>query len=126
MRKTREVVLREREVLLELAARLGSISEACRRQGVDRSAYYRALRSVRQSGESQSPPRSPLAVSAETEARLLRQCMEYPEWGCDRLALYLTLTGFPLSSPTVQKILVRNGLGRMAARRAAADRDTFS
>ncbi len=104
--------------LLELAKSLGNVSEACRRLGVDRSAYYRALRRQRTGAST----RSPLAKRLQVENKVLALCLEYPDWGCDRLALYLTLKGDAISSPTVQKILIRNGLGRAAARRAAATR----
>jgi hypothetical protein len=106
----------QRDVLLDLAKSLGNVSEACRRMGVDRSAYYRALRRRGRAGEA----RSPLAKPAELERKLISLCLEFPEWGCDKLAIYLTLNGDSVSSPTVQKILIRQGLGRVAARKERA------
>ncbi|MCD6024462.1 MAG: integrase, catalytic region [Fibrobacteria bacterium] len=106
-----------RKKLLDLVKELGNVSEACRRLGVDRSVYYR---SRRRSEGGEAPGRSPLAKPPELEKRLIALCLEYPEWGCDRLAYYLTLKGSPLSSPTAQKILMRHNLGRKAARLAAA------
>ena len=109
-----------RKELLELAKRLGNISEACRRLNMDRSAYYRALRAT-EAGLSGPPSR---ATPKALEQKLVALCVEFPEWGCDRLAYYLTLTGDPISSPTTQKILIRHGLGRAAQRYEAAKRRT--
>lgn len=112
--------------LLELAAQIGNISEACRRLGLDRSVYYRLLKRAdaehrkTQKPQTGEPARSRGPASKALKAVLLRLCLEFPEWGCDRLAHYLTLTGNRISSPTVQKILIENGLGRAAQRMAAA------
>ena len=108
----------EKEGLIELVAELGNVSEACRRLNVDRSVYYRMLRKT---NRDSFPGRSPLAKSPALEARLIALCIEYPEWGCDRLAYYLTLKGESISSPTAQKILIRHGLGRAGSRRVLSD-----
>ena len=110
--------------LLGLAKELGNISEACRRLGLDRSAYYRLLkaevehRSGKSPGAQAANRRNPL--DADSADRLLKLCVEFPDWGCDRLAHYLTLIGHPVSSPTVQKFLIKHGLGRMRERMAAS------
>lgn len=59
-------------------------------------------------------------------AAALRLCLERPEWGCDRPAHHLTLQGSPISPPTVQKILIRAGLGRVRQREAEAARRSGS
>lgn len=105
-----------RDELMALVDVLGNVSEACRRLGVDRSAYYRALRRARVPDSHRSPLAKPLSL----ESKIIALCLEYPEWGCDRLAWYLTLKGDAISSPTAQKILIRHGLGRVAQRRTAA------
>lgn len=111
-----------RRLLLDLVAELGNVSEACRRLGVDRSAYYRILKVTGGGGPEAFPRRRVNAASAGLEKRVLQLCLEFPEWGCDRLAHYLTLTEGKVSSPTVQKLLLRNGLGKAADRRAEAGR----
>lgn len=112
-RKSRQVSSR----LIALVAELGNVSEACRRLGLDRSAWYRLRKAMGGSvGESPAPRLN--AVPPGLPAAVLELCLEYPEWGCDRLAHYLTLKGSRVSSPTVQKILVRAGLGRVAQREA--------
>jgi hypothetical protein len=101
--------------VVRLARTLGSVSQACRELGVDRSVYYRAMK--RQRGGQETHGRSQLAKSPALENMILNVCLDYPDWGCDRLAWYLTLKGESISSPTVQKILLRHGLGRAAQRR---------
>lgn len=105
----------EREVV-KLAGEIGNVARACRQFGVDRSFYYRALK--RQRHQDGSRVRSPLAKPLALENKVIALCLEYPDWGCDRLAWYLTLKGDSVSSPTVQKILIRHGLGRLEQRRA--------
>lgn len=106
--------------LIALAQELGSVAEACRRFGVDRSVYYRAVKRKRDADGTRA--RSPLAKPVTLENKILGLCVEYPDWGCDRLAWYLTLKADAVSSPTVQKILIRHGLGKVAQRRALAAR----
>jgi hypothetical protein len=108
------------EEIVSLAVQFGNIAQACRSLGVDRSVYYRALQKVRKNETVKS--RSPLAKSLTLENKAIALCLEFPAWGCDRLAWYLTLKGDSVSSPTVQKILIRHGLGRTEQRRALAAR----
>jgi hypothetical protein len=96
------------------------VVEACRQLGIDRSTYYRALKRQRDAREGRT--RSPLAKSITLENKIIALCLEYPQWGCDRLAWYLTLKGDSVSSPTVQKILIRHGLGRAVQRLAVSVR----
>lgn len=107
--------------LAALVAELGNVAEACRRLGVDRSAWYR-IRKVTGGGPGGAPVPRRNAVPPELAQAVLDLCLEFPEWGCDRLAHYLTLKGRRLSSPTVQKILVSRGLGRAAQRMAERNR----
>jgi hypothetical protein len=120
-RDTESMPLEERDrvelQLLNLAREWGNVAKACRHLGVDRSVYYRARK--RQRDDNGARARSLLAKPLKTENRLIALCLEFPDWGCDRLAYYLTLTGDPVSSPTVQKILIRHGLGQRRQRGAA-------
>lgn len=107
--------------VLALARETGSIAEACRRLGVERTSFYRARRRMERMGAG-TRSRSPLSKPPEVETGVVALSLEYPEWGCDRIAWYFSLKGTPISSPTVQKILIRHGLGRMAQRYDAAAR----
>lgn len=111
--------------LVKLAAELGNVSAACRRLGLDRSVYYR-IKKVTPEGGGGAPEAGSAGLrkflDGESVARILRLCLEFPDWGCDRIAYYLVLKGHPVSSPSVQKILIRKGLGRVAERMAEAER----
>lgn len=116
---------REKELWLllqSLIELLGNISEACRRAGVSRHAYYEWRKKSAMEGESTvqgtSKPRNrhPFSLPTAMEDEILKLARENPEWGCDRLSYYLTINGRKVSSPTVQKILIRNKMGRMSQR----------
>lgn len=91
------------------------IAEACRKHGIHRSTWYRHQV---QKPESDSPPSS---SSALTEA-IAKLALEHPEWGCDRIAYFLSFSDLKTSSPTVQKILIGLGLGRRSDRVRAVER----
>jgi hypothetical protein len=101
---------------------LGNISEACRRAGVSRHAYYEWRKKSAMEAESAvqgtSKPRNrhPFSLSTAMEGEILKLARENPEWGCDRLSYYLKINGRGVSSPTVQKILIRNKMGRRSQR----------
>ncbi|MDD4903325.1 MAG: helix-turn-helix domain-containing protein [Candidatus Bipolaricaulis sp.] len=111
-----DLVLRRKEIL-ELSDRLGNVSEACRRAGIPRSSYYEYRRRFRKDGLAglrDRPPvhRShPMSTPKAIEDRLVRLSVEHPSWGCVRLAASLRASGVSISSPTVQKLLARRGLG---------------
>lgn len=84
------------------------VKEACARHGVHRSAWYRR---ARRGGIE------PVDRDGRDRA-ILDIARDRPAWGCDRIAYFLALEGMPVSSPTVQKVLVSAGLGRRAQREA--------
>jgi transposase len=108
--------------LAELAESLGNICEACRRMGLSRHFYYLGVRKWGipaggpEGAGGKSRKRHPHAVPPALEREILTLARERPEWGCDRIAFYLKLEGKPVSPPTVQKILVRHGLGKRSQR----------
>ncbi len=101
---------------------LGNVSEACRRAGVSRSTYYAWKGKVERDPDTRmedgrEPIRKhPQAISKELESEIIGLAKENPEWGCDRIAYFLKLNRKRVSSPTVQKILIRNGIGKKSQR----------
>jgi transposase InsO family protein len=111
-----EKLARQRLSVLELAERLGSVSEACRRRGMFRSQFYEFKRRFQThglEGLKDLPPihRShPMTTPPETVEVILRTGLAHPAWGCTRLSDHLKLSGISVSSPTIQSILIKNGM----------------
>jgi transposase InsO family protein len=112
-----EKVARQRLSVLELADALGNVSEACRHRGMTRTQFYEYKRRFQThglAGLKDLPPvhkTHPQTTAPETVARILALALEHPAWGCCRLSALLKLEGTPVSSPTVQGILIKHGLG---------------
>jgi len=103
--------------VLQLAQALGSVSAACRRAGMDRTSFYewkRRFQTQGLEGLKDLPPvhkTHPMTTRPEVVERVLALSAENPAWGCVRLADQLQLEGVSLSSPTVQTILIKHGVG---------------
>jgi len=110
-------VARRRLSVLEMSEALGNISEACRRGGMDRTSFYewkRRFQTQGLEGLKDLPPipkSQPNTTTPETEAKILECSMAHPSWGCVKLSDYLKLNGVSVSSPTIQKILIRHNMG---------------
>lgn len=103
--------------VLELAQELGSITEACRRTGMDRTSFYewkRRFQTHGLAGLKDQPPiakNHPQTTPQETVDKVLNLAMTHPTWGCNKLSDYLALEGIALSSVTVQNLLLKNEMG---------------
>lgn len=102
--------------VLEMAQSLGNISEACRRSGMDRTSFYewkRRFQTYGLEGLKDLPPipkSQPNSTTPETEALILECSLQHPAWGCVKLSDFLKLQGVSVSSPTIQKILIKNSM----------------
>jgi len=56
------------------------------------------------------PHSHPATTPPETVARILELSLQNPAWGCCRLSAQLKLQGVSVSSPTIQKILIKHKL----------------
>lgn len=112
-----EELVRQRLNLLQLAEALGNVSEACRRRGISRTQFYEYRRRFQAhglEGPKDLPPihkSHPLTTRPEVEERAIALSCQHPSWGCTRLSNWLKDTGTSISSPTVQRILIKHGLG---------------
>jgi len=103
--------------VLQLAESLGSVSEACRRGGMDRTSFYEYKRRFQThglEGLKDLPPihkSHPQTTPAETVERVIALSLAHPTRGCVFLSDRLKLQGISVSSPTVQNILIKHGLG---------------
>ena len=109
-------VARKRLSVLEMAETLGNISEACRRSGIDRASFYewkRRFQTHGLEGLKDMPPipkSQPNTTTPETETKILEGSTAHPPWGCVKLSDFLKLQGVSVSSPTIQRILIRNNM----------------
>lgn len=129
---------RKRLSVLELARELGSVAEACRRSGMDRTSFYEYKRRFQLQGIEGLKDLPPVAKSHpqttpdEVVQQIVDLALEHPAWGCNRLSDQLALQGVAISFPTVQHILNKQGLGTrydrllMLEERAATEPITLS
>jgi transposase InsO family protein len=113
-----EKLARQRLSVLELAETLGNVSEACRQRGMSRSQFYEYKRRFQEEGLAglkdlpPIPKDHPFTTPPEVVERVLKASMEHATWGCVKLSDWLKLQGVSVSSPTVQNILIKHGLGQ--------------
>ena len=111
-----EKVARQRLSVLQLADSLGCVSEACRQSGMDRTSFYAWKKRFDEQGLEglkdlpPIPHGHPAMKDQETVQRVLDEAILNPAWGCIKLSDHLKLQGVDISSPTVQKILIRHNL----------------
>jgi hypothetical protein len=53
----------------------------------------------------------PFTTPPEVVEQVLAKSLENPGWGCVRLSNQLKLEAFSVNSPTIQNILIKNGMG---------------
>jgi transposase-like protein len=107
----------QRLSVLQLAEALGSVSEACRRMGMDRTSFYewkRRFQTHGLAGLKDLPPvhkSHPQTTPEETAQKILEVALAHPTRGCVWLSNHLDLQGIHVSSPTIQGILIKHQLG---------------
>jgi transposase InsO family protein len=103
--------------VLQLAESLGNVAEACRRGGMDRTSFYdfkRRFQTHGFEGLKDLPPipkSHPFTTPEEHVETMLDLAIKNASWGCMRLSDELRLRGITISSPTIQKMLIKRGLG---------------
>ena len=101
-------VARQRLSALQLAEKLGNVTEACRRRGISRSQFYEYKRRFQTHGLEglvDLPPihkSHPQTTPPEVVEKILALSLNNPMWGCVRLSNQLKLMGISVSSPTIQ------------------------
>jgi transposase len=108
---------RRRVQLLELAAQLGNVSEACKVMGFSRDSFYRYKELFERGGEEaladlsrQGRPLVKNRVPAEVEATVVDMAIRQPAWGQARVSQELKSQGVVISPFGVRNVWLRNGL----------------
>lgn len=121
----------QRLAALQLAARTGNVSEACRLSGVDRTSFYRwrkryaAMGEMGLSNRSRAHHSHPGTLPKDTEIRVLTQSMRRPWWSCQKLSQHLGLEGHAVSPSSVQTILRKHGLASKKSRMKTSEEAWF-
>jgi len=123
---THEDIVYDRRVrLIEYAARIGNVAEACRVFGVSRKTYYHWLARAEQYGLSallpkeRRRPHQPNAMTSEEVAVILAEAVARPTLGPRSLLRHLQVRGVDRSASGVAKVLRRHRLGTARQRVAA-------
>jgi transposase InsO family protein len=115
---THEDIVYDRRVrLIEYAARIGNVAEACRVFGVSRKTYYEWVNKAQAYGLSALLPRErrkphqPNAMTSEEVAVILSEAIARPTLGPKSLLRHLKPRGVDRSASGVAKVLRRHHLG---------------
>ncbi|MBF0543905.1 MAG: helix-turn-helix domain-containing protein [Candidatus Riflebacteria bacterium] len=120
--KGNEDLVQKRFLLIKKASKGGNISQACREAGIDRTSFYLWKRRFEAHGlnglsnKKKIPRKHPKTTPPEVEEKILKIVAKFPNLACFPLSLLLQKEGICISSPTVQKILVKNKLGNKEER----------
>ena len=115
---THENIVYDRRVrLINYAAKIGNVAEACRVFGVSRKTYYEWLKKAQAYGLSALLPRErrrphqPNAMSSEEVSVILAEAVSRPTLGPRSLLRHLEARGVHRSASGVAKVLGRHNLG---------------
>lgn len=104
--------------VIEVGREIGSVAEVCRREGISKQTYYRwkrryeaaGLRGLQDRPIPPSPGR-PRRTTGSLALMILDHVKKHPREGCVALSKRLAAVEVRVSSPTIQKALIRWGLG---------------
>src|SRR3712207_3597563 len=125
---TNEKLAHRRLTVLELAERLGNVTEACRRGGIDRTSFHgwkRRFQLHGLDGLKDLPPIAkshPMTTPPAVVARIEEPALLHPAYGCNRTEALLAPEGKRASAITIQQILNDKGLGTRHERALALER----
>lgn len=115
--------------VLRDAARLGNVSEACRRHGMSRTLFYRLRQRFERYGPDGVHPKRqharrgrPPAVPVQTERRVIGVALAWPTCGPQWYSDQLAREGVAIAATTVWRLLKRVQLGTRRQRLAVLER----
>ena len=126
--KTEEKIIKNKLGLLNLAQKLGNVSEACRVMGFSRDSFYRYQELHDKYGEeglreiSRSKPNKKNRVAEAVENAVVEFAFENPAYGQVRVANTLKQRGIFVSPGGVRSIWLRHGLEKFGKRLDALEK----
>jgi transposase InsO family protein len=117
-----QYILKRKMNIVELASKLGNISEACRNLGVSRQHFYDIKTAIQEDGleglleKSRKSPRTANRLSPELEQKILDYSLEFPTHGQRRASNELKILGINVSDGGVRGVWARHDLLRKARR----------
>lgn len=130
--ETNEKIARYRLSVLELAKKLGNVSQACRERGMTRTQFYQYKKRYEQfglEGLKNLPPvhkSHPYSTPPELARMIVALSFKHPGWGCVKISEFLKKQEISISSPTVQNILIKNKMGTRAERLLILQEKSFT
>ena len=124
---TQEKLIKNKLGLLELAAYLKNVSEACRIMGYSRDTFYRIKKAYEQGGlealyeKNRRKPNLKNRVSKEVEKAVVEMALEDPSLGQKRVSDVLRKKGIFVSPAGVRSIWLRHGLEKFEKRLKALE-----
>ena len=124
---TQEKLIKNKLGLLELAAYLKNVSEACRVMGYSRDTFYRIKKAYEQGGlealyeKNRRKPNLKNRVSKEVEKAVVEMALEDPSLGQKRVSDVLRKKGIFVSPAGVRSIWLRHGLEKFEKRLKALE-----
>ncbi len=113
----RQYIINRKLNIIELAEKLGNISEASRRLGVSRQHFYDLKGAVEEHGidglleQSRRKPRYANRIAEDIERKLLEYCLEFPTQGQVRVSNeFLKQFGITISPGGVRGVWIRHEL----------------
>jgi len=114
--------LKEKLILLEIAAFIKNVSVACAYMGVSRKTYYRIKKTYDNGGVEALPrkdrkvPNLKNRVPKKVEKAILKLSIEDPSLGKKRMSEVMKVKGIEVSPTGVRNVWVRHDLGTIKDR----------
>lgn len=121
----------QRLEVLRLSEELRSVSDACKQSGMDRASFYKWKSRFEAEGKSALSNRRgtgrfhPRKIPDLVAGEIIETALTYPNWGCGKVAKFLSVKGVKVSSPTVQAVFVRKKISSIKSRVYALESEHF-
>lgn len=112
----KEMLIKQKLSLLQLAEKLNNIRQACNNFGVSRTFYYKIKKRYEQEGlkglkvKERKRPEMPNQTKKDIEDKIISFSLENPCYGKDRVAIELRLEGIWISVGGVESIWKRHNM----------------